>query len=109
MPARSPPDQGPERLFIPGEDPADFRTRVRAAQDEQAARRRQDLLAQRSTLHAPAVRIRMWERLHHAQLPDDPDHGLVAIIANGTNLSADEIRAEQERRLAARTPPPAAS
>jgi hypothetical protein len=95
-----------DQRFIPGEDLADFRARIRAADQERAAQRRRDLAAQGSDQNSPALRIRMWERLHHAQLPGDPDHGLVAVIAAGTKLSLDEVRAEQERRRAGATPPP---
>jgi hypothetical protein len=95
-----PPDprDAVHRNFVPGEDLADFRTRVRQAQAAATAERARELVEQGSALHAPAVRIRLWERLHHTRLPVHPDHGLVRIIAAATNLTVAEIHAEQERR-----------
>jgi hypothetical protein len=90
----------PDQRFVPGEELADFRARIRAADQERTAQRRRDLAAQGSDQNSPALRIRMWERLHHAHLPGDAQHGLVAVIAAGTKLTVDEVRAEQERRRA---------
>ena len=80
------------------EAPDEFRTRIRQEQAETAERRRQDLKDQASTLKTPAARIRVWERLHQARLPKDMAHGLVAVIAAGTGLTAEQVQDEQRER-----------
>jgi hypothetical protein len=92
------------QVFVPGEDLTDFRTRVRAAQAAQSAERARELAEQSSALLGPGARIRLWERLHHARLPERADHGLVNIIATATKLSVDEIHLEQQRRAVRATP-----
>lgn len=92
------------QVFVPGEDITDFRARVRAAQAAQLAERTRELAEQSSSVHTPGVRIRLWERLHHTVLPAQADHGLVAVIARATSLSAEEIHLEQQRRATRPTP-----
>ncbi len=82
-----------------GEAPDEFRTRILQQQADAAERRRQDLKDQASTLKTPAARIRVWERLHHARLPKDIAHGLVAVIAAGTGLTAEQVQDEQRERF----------
>lgn len=76
----------------------DFRARLMHQQAENAARRKLDLAAQSSRLNSAEERIRIWERLHEVNLPRDPQHRLVEIIAANTGLSDAEVRDEQRRR-----------
>ncbi|HEX3848233.1 MAG TPA: hypothetical protein VHV81_12705 [Steroidobacteraceae bacterium] len=87
-----------------GESQADFRERMTLLQAEAVERRRQELGELRSRLHAPADRIRIWERLHQLPLPRSATHRLLAVIATNTGLSLDEVRAEQQARAAAKAP-----
>ncbi len=86
-------------LPFAGEAPDEFRTRILQQQAETAERRRQDLKDQSSTLKTPAARIRVWERLHQARLPKDLAHGLVAVIAASTGLTAEQVQDEQRERF----------
>jgi hypothetical protein len=94
------PPPGSSRGFAaaPGEDLADFRARLRAAQAADVERRRSDLAAQARDDTAPAVRIRIWERVHHTALPAAAGHPLVRVIAAATRLTVAEVGAEQARR-----------
>jgi hypothetical protein len=65
----------------------DFRARLMHQQAEYAAQRRLDLAAQSSRLNSAEERIRIWERLHEVNLPRDPAHRLVEIIATNTGLT----------------------
>jgi hypothetical protein len=85
----------------PGETHADYRQRVALLQAEARERRQQELSEQRSPSKAPADRIRLWERLHQLSLPRSSSHRLVSVIAADTDLSAEEVRAEQRLRVAA--------
>jgi hypothetical protein len=83
----------------PSDDPTmDFRARLAHQQAENAERRKFDLAEQSSRLKTAEERIRIWERLHEVNLPRDPEHRLIAIIAANTGLSAAEVRDEQRRR-----------
>jgi hypothetical protein len=96
----------PQRgLSAPGEDPMmDFRARLVHQQAEAAERRRQDLAEQSSRLKTATERIRIWERIHEVGLPRDTTHNLVEIIAANTGLTEADVRDEQQRRAALRTP-----
>lgn len=80
----------------------DFRARLMHQQAENAARRKVDLAAQSSRLNSAEERIRIWERLHEVNLPRDPAHRLVEIIAANTGLTDADVRDEQCRRAAVR-------
>ncbi len=80
----------------------DFRARLMHQQAESAARRKLDLAAQSSRLNSAEERIRIWERLHEVNLPRDPAHRLVEIIAANTGLTDADVRDEQRRRAAVR-------
>jgi hypothetical protein len=83
----------------PTDDPTmDFRARLAHQQAENAERRKFDLAEQSSRLKSAEERIRIWERLHEVNLPRDPEHRLIAIIASNTGLTAAEVRDEQRRR-----------
>jgi hypothetical protein len=49
-------------------------------------------------LNSPSERIRVWERRHQIDLPRDPGHRLIKLIAANTGLSAEEVYAEQRLR-----------
>ncbi len=80
----------------------DFRARLVHQQAEAAERRRMDLAEQSSRLKTAEERIRIWERIHEVNLPRDPAHRLVAIIATNTGLTSSEVREEQQRRASLR-------
>lgn len=77
---------------------ADRRAAIQQEQQERAAEREQRLASQHSPLHAPAERIRIWERLHELTLPKAAAHKLVRIIAAHTNLTVQQVHDEQRRR-----------
>ncbi len=78
----------------------DYRQRLERRRAEAAEWRQKQIDEQSSTLNSPSVRIRAWERLHQLDLPRNPAHRLVDVIAAKTGLSADEVRAEQTLRAA---------
>jgi hypothetical protein len=85
----------------------DFRARLVHQQAESAERRKSDLAEQSSRLKTPEERIRIWERLHEVNLPRDPAHRLVEIIAANTALTGEDVRDEQRRRADLRKARPA--
>jgi hypothetical protein len=87
-----------------GETNADYRARLAHLQAEALERRQQQLSEQSSPHNTPSDRIRIWERLHQVELPRNPAHRLVAVIAANTGLSAEEVLAEQ--RVRAKSPSP---
>ena len=91
-----------DRFKIPmvGETPQAHRERMALVNAEAAERRQRQLDEQSSPLNSPTVRIRAWERLHQVDLPRDPAHRLIEVIAAGTGLSPADIRAEQQLRAA---------
>ena len=92
-------------ISAPGDDPMmDFRARLIHQQAEAAERRRLDLAEQSSRLKTAEERIRIWERIHEVGLPRDTAHNLVEIIAANTGLTEADVREEQQRRAALRTP-----
>lgn len=86
---------------LAGEGIVDYRKRAEELQAEAAERRQQQIDQQSSPLNNPSVRIKTWERLHQVDLPRDPAHRLITVIAANTGLTVDEIRAEQHQRAAA--------
>ena len=81
-----------------GESSAAFRQRAEALQYEAAEWRRQQLAEQSSPLNSASARIVAWERLHQVDLPSNPAHRLVDVIAANTGLTTAEVRAEQQLR-----------
>jgi hypothetical protein len=67
-------------------------------QESLHAERSQQMVAQRAESTAPEERIRLWERLHGLQLPREPDHKLLTLIAQQTKLSIAALHDEQQRR-----------
>ena len=85
-----------------GESTADYRTRIASLQAEAFEHWQKQLAEQSSLLNSPADRIRIWERRHQIDLPGNPGHRLVKLIAADTGLSAEEVCAEQQLRAEAR-------
>jgi hypothetical protein len=77
-----------------GESTADYRTRMANLQAEALEHWQKQLAEQTSSLNSPADQI---------DLPRDPSHRLVKLIAANTGLSAEEVYAEQRQRAEART------
>lgn len=68
---------------------------------EQAARKAdkdRNLARQRSMDTPPATRIALWESRHGLALPRDPNHRLMQIIADNTDLDVAQVQAECQRR-----------
>ncbi|WP_184335689.1 hypothetical protein [Povalibacter uvarum] len=70
---------------------------IRAA-ERRAEERAQLLQRQSSPSSPPEDRIALWERLHMLVLPRSASHPLLALIAQQTSLTLDQIRDEQQRR-----------
>jgi hypothetical protein len=85
---------------IAGELATDYRARAAALEYETRERRRSELAEQVSVQNTPEQRIRIWERLHELSLPKKATHPLVKIIAVDTELTLEQVREEQHRRLA---------
>jgi hypothetical protein len=79
---------------------ADHRARIALEESERLERKQQELLQQTSERSTPAERIRVWERRHGLTLPRDSNHRLLNIVARQTDLALDQVREEQQRRLA---------
>lgn len=79
-------------------NPAERRQMAQRAELERAELRQREIDAQRAPHALPQERIRIWESLHALRLPLAQEHPLVAIIANQTQLSIDDIKDEQGRR-----------
>lgn len=84
----------------PGESVADFRTRMAHRKAEALGRWQKELAEQSSELNSPSERIRVWERRHQIDLPRDPGHSLIKLIAKSTGLSNEDVHAEQRLRAA---------
>lgn len=76
----------------------DHRTLMERAQHEASERRLQALMDQRSPANPPADRVRTWERLHQVRLPKDPQHNILAVVAEQTGLTLSEVRDVQSQR-----------
>ena len=85
------------------EDIVERRAKIKRELDERAAERQHQIALQSSPLSGPDERIRLWESLHALPLPRSATHRLLHVIAAQTNLSIEEVRAAQQRRVA---PPP---
>src|ERR1700752_4293225 len=71
--------------------------------EERLHQRQRALAEQSSTANAPAVRIRIWEKVHALRMPGDAAHPVLDVIAFGTGLTLEQIHEEQRARLALRT------
>ena len=61
------------------------------------------LARQRSMDTPPATRIALWESRHGLALPRDPNHPLMSIIAESTQLDVAQVLAEHQRRALIRS------
>lgn len=84
---------------IAGELNTDYRARLAAMEYEARERRRHELAEQVAVQNTPEQRIQVWERLHELSLPRKPTHPLVKIIAADTELTIEQVRDEQRRRV----------
>ena len=80
----------------------EHRDRVLLEQAEALQRRQRDLLQQTSMQHPAEIRIRIWEQLHQMDLPRQPGHSLMKVIAMQTDLSLEQVDREQSRRAQVR-------
>lgn len=76
--------------------------RARLAQEQEVAqqRRTEALTSQVSMTNSPAQRIRIWEELHGLTLPLGPNHRLVEVIADATQLHIEQVQEIQKLRVA---------
>jgi hypothetical protein len=86
-------------MMNPGELPAEYRVRLAEERAEADERRRLELLDLSSTAHAPAARIRAWEKTHGLTLPRAASHPVLVSIAAATHLTLEQVQDEQRRRL----------
>ena len=84
----------------PGELVSDYRVRLAHERAEAQERRRLELLDLSSIANAPDARIRAWERTHGLTLPRAETHPVLASVAAATQLTLEQVHAEQRRRLA---------
>jgi hypothetical protein len=63
-----------------------------------ARQRAEELTAQRSPLNGPDARVKIWERLHQVQMPVDPAHRLLNVIAKQTDLHLTDVLEVQRQR-----------
>ena len=84
---------------------ADRRSQALERELELKEERRRRLGEQTSPSNSPEARIQIWERMHALNLPRTPDHKLVFIVAEQTELTVSQVRDEQIRRATASTPP----
>jgi hypothetical protein len=83
----------------PGELPADYRVRLTEERAEADERRRMELQDLSAAANAPDTRIRAWERAHGLTLPRAESHPVLNSVAAATNLTLEQVREEQRRRL----------
>jgi hypothetical protein len=76
----------------------DHRARLERAQQDAAERRTQSLIDQRSSANSPEVRVRCWEKLHQVRLPKNPQHNILAIVAQQTGMALAEVLEVQRLR-----------
>jgi hypothetical protein len=93
-----PDSAAPNPQALPGESWADYRQRMVILQAEAVYRRQRELSEQCEPSKTASDRIRIWERLHQIDLPSNPAHRLVGVIAAQTGLAPDEVRTEQRLR-----------
>lgn len=86
-----------------GESVADYRTRLEKLKADALERWQKELAEQSSLLNSPSERIRVWERRHQIDLPRNPQHRLIKLIAENTGLGVEEVQAEQRLRAEAQT------
>lgn len=90
------PAQDPASLFVASA--AERRAAARLAADSKIAERKREIEELSSFERTPAERIEAWERIYELRLPRSPVHPLVSVIAAVTDLSVEQIHAEQYQR-----------
>jgi hypothetical protein len=85
---------------LPRTTAEESRKAAKRAEQERVAQRQSELMAQTSPENDPQRRIAIWERLHALNLPRQPEHPLVRLIARQTGLTVSEVCDEQGRRAA---------
>jgi hypothetical protein len=78
------------------------REQIAHEQAERQADKDRKLIRQRSIETTPEVRIALWESRHGLALPREPGHPLMRFIAESTDLSVEQVHAEQQRRALVR-------
>ena len=76
-----------------------YTARIAREQVEEAERAQRERIEQSCELNTPAIRIRAWERLHRLTLPRGSAHSVLSVVAAATNLTLEQVREEQRRRL----------
>src|SRR5262245_43797007 len=69
--------------------------RLALEQRDRAERRRTARDEMQSDHHTASERIRAWERLHGLQLPHDPNHVVLRVVARRTGLNMNAVIEEQ--------------
>jgi hypothetical protein len=82
-------------LMTPPIEPQTPAERFAHEEKVRAEKRRRDIAEQRSDENSPAVRIRVWEKLHSLRLPIDPAHPVLDVIAVNTRLTLEQVLQEQ--------------
>lgn len=77
---------------------SDLRAQIERRRVEAEQVRHQALLDQRAFDSPPDVRVRVWERLHQLRLPKDPEHAVLARIAEQTGLALADVQEVQRQR-----------
>jgi hypothetical protein len=67
---------------------------------EARQRRETDAKAQRCPDNTPAARVAIWERVHQVRMPSDPQHQILMLIAQQTDLGMDDVLNVQRDRVA---------
>jgi hypothetical protein len=87
------------------EQAAERKAQIALEQAAQQADKDRNLARQRSMDTAPEVRIALWEARHGLALPRDPNHPLMQVIADGTELDIVQVQDEHRRRAQLRAAP----
>jgi hypothetical protein len=74
------------------------RERLALEEFERAERRRTAQDEMQSDYRSATEKIGAWERLHGLQLPRDPNHVILRVVAGRTGLSMEAVIEEQSRR-----------
>ena len=94
-----PPQVPHTRLPFTGDVNIDHQARLALVEREAMERRLKQLGEQVALENSPELRVRAWERLHELSLPRKTAHPLLAVIARQTQLTTEQVRDEQRRRL----------
>jgi hypothetical protein len=84
-----------------GEPINDYRSRLALEQFRAAEQRQREMAEQSSTLNSPEMRIRAWEKVHGVRLPVSPAHPVLDSVATATDLTLEQVHAEQRKRASA--------